>query len=94
MTKMNWNNLASMKCPRCSGILGDSGKRRIGEKHYVCGGCHFGIWENRLAEVIAKPKVRSYHIPTEEENELALNNLGYEERSFGFIEESDMSDII
>lgn len=76
---MIWDNLKLMKCPRCSQLIDDSGKRKGSEKHYVCTSCHFGIWENKLKSITHKPAREKYHVPTEEDNLAALNNLGHDE---------------
>lgn len=69
---MKWNNLKNYKCPKCSGGMHED---HISKLH-CCNNfdCDFKIGNEKLKQIVSTSRAK-IHIPTEEENLSALNNL-------------------
>jgi ribosomal protein S27AE len=67
---MQWENLKSMKCPKCAGKIAES---KFG---YTCGACGFYISYEKFQEMIKKLyQKKIYSERTEERNARWLNEL-------------------
>ncbi len=76
---MNWNALKSYKCPKDGEPLKDIGH------YHACTKCVFSINKEKFDSIVSQKYSRTRQ-PTEEENLSALNNLGRDEMSEGFLD--------
>lgn len=85
---MKWNNLKSMKCPKCSSAIALSGMGfRCSFGKHTSAQCQFYISKAKFDEVVNKLyKPRAKYEP-QEDNLSTLNNFGHKEYSKDYSDE-------